>query len=897
MSVRNLDALLKPRAVALVGASRRAGSVGRVLAANLFNSGFDGPVMPVTPTHRSVEGVLAYRSLAELPETPDLCVIATPPDTVPGLVSEAAARGARAAVVITAGFSGDQRGRELQQAMLEAAQPHLLRIVGPNCLGIMVPGAGLNASFAHLHPRRGGIAFIAQSGAVLTSVLDWADARGIGFSHLLSVGDMSDVDFGDLLDYLAIDAETRAILLYIEAVTHARKFLSAARAASRIKPVIVIKAGRRAEGAQAAASHTGALAGSDAAYEAAFRRAGMLRVANLDELFDAVETLALARPVQGNRLAILSNGGGIGVLATDALVAAGGKLAELAPATIEALDRVLPRIWSKANPIDIIGDADGGRYAKSLEILLGDKGADAVLILNCPTAIASSTEAAQAVIETLRGADRCVLTSWLGEATAREARRRFSAARIPSYDTPGAAVRAFMHMVDYRHNQEMLTQTPPSIPRRFSPDIDRVRGIVTAALSTEREWLTEPEAKDVLDAYGIPVVPTHIAETPQAAAALAAQTFGPVALKIHSPDITHKSDVGGVALDLETPGAVAEAATRMLARVRETKPGARIEGFTVQPMVRRPGAHELIVGVSEDRQFGPLILFGQGGTAVEVLEDTALALPPLNMHLAREVMERTRVHQLLKGYRGRPGVAFEALALTLVKVSQLVIDIDELAELDINPLLADEYGVVALDARVRVRPAPPGPPAQRLAIRPYPKRLERLFVLPDGRELILRPVRPEDEPQFQELFSHLSPDDIRMRFFAPKKALTHPMAARLTQIDYDREMALVVAQRGLAGQAEVYGAVHLAADPDNERAEFAILVRSDMVGLGLGPLLMQRAIEYARERGIGQIFGDVLRDNHPMLRLCDLLGFRRRPDPEDPGVLHVWLDLADAESP
>ena len=891
MSIRNLDALFHPRSIALIGASRQAGSVGQVLARNLFHSGFDGPVMPVHPKHRSVEGVLAYPSIAALPETPDLCVIATPPDTVPGLIAEAGARGARAAVVITAGFGElGAAGKALEQAMLEAARPHLLRIVGPNCLGVMVPGIGLNASFAHVQPRRDSIAFVTQSGAILTSILDWAHDRGIGFSHLVSMGGMADVDFGDLLDYLATDTSTRAILLYVEAVTYARKFMSAARAASRLKPVVVIKAGRHTEGAKAAASHTGALAGSDKAYDAAFCRAGMLRVGDLDEMFDAAETLALARPVDGDRLAILTNGGGIGVLATDTLIDLGGSLAELAPDTIDALNHALPPTWSRGNPVDIIGDANGERYAKAMEILLRDKSADALLVLNCPTAVASSSDAAQAVIDTLGQSRRCVLTSWLGETTARDARRLLAADHIPTYDTPGDAVRAFMHMVTHRRNQDMLTQTTPSIPEHFTPDIAAVRKAVADALADGREWLNETEAKAVLAAYAIPVTPTRIAADADAAAEAAARIGGPVALKILSRDITHKSDVGGVVLNLSTPAAVREAAVAMAKRVAEQRPEARLDGFTVQPMVNRPRAHELIAGVIEDRQFGPLILFGQGGTAVEVVDDTALALPPLNMHLANEVIGRTRVARLLRGYRDRPPAAMDALALALVKLAQLATDIAEIIELDVNPLLADENGVLALDTRIRVRAAPPGPAARRLAIRPYPKELES-FVTVEGVELIIRPVRPEDEPQFQHLFTHLSPSAVRLRFFAPKRYLGHPMAARMTQIDYDREMALVVAERGLAGTAEVYGVVHLSADPDNERAEYAIMVRSDKTGLGLGRLLMRRIIDYARDRGTGEVFGEVLRDNERMRRMCALFGFEQTASAEDPGLVHVSLRL------
>ncbi|TVR99895.1 MAG: GNAT family N-acetyltransferase [Rhodospirillales bacterium] len=896
MSIRNLDYLFKPRSVALIGASKTPSSVGAVLAHNLFSSGFDGPIMPVNPRHRAIEGVLAYPDVESLPEPADLAVIATPRATVPGVVADLAARGTRGVIIVTAGLNGNGDddaggdGGSLRQQVLDAARPHTLRVIGPNCLGIMVPGVGLNASFAHTTPSGGHLAFVAQSGAIVTSVLDWAAARSIGFSHMVSLGDMSDVDFGDMLDYLAQDPGVRGILLYIEAITHARKFMSAARAASRVKPVIVVKAGRSAAGAEAAASHTGALAGMDAVYDAAFRRAGMLRVADLGGLFGAVETLGMGRTPRGDRLAILSNGGGVGVMATDSLVDYGGRLAELGPATIEALDQVLPPTWSHANPVDIIGDAPGERYAKTLEILLKEPEADAVLVLNCPIAVVSGAEAAEAVIRTVGKSKACVLTSWLGEEAPRQARRMFAEHNIPTFFTPERAVRAFMDLVNYRRNQEALMQTPPSVSEEFEPDTGSARELIAKAVAEGREWLTEPEAKQVLSAYGVPVVPTFIAEDPRAAGVIAARQTGPVALKILSEDITHKSDVGGVALDLRTPAAVRDAAEAMLERVRKRTPDAKVEGFTVQPMIDRPDAFELIIGIMVDRLFGPVILFGHGGTAVEIRDDTAIALPPLNLNLARELMSRTRVHGLLKGFRGRPPAALEDIALTLIKVSQLVIDFAEVVELDINPLLADEFGVTALDARIRVKAAT-GAPGERLAIRPYPRDLEEAIALPDGRRLLLRPVRPEDEPAFVDMFSRMSPEDIRMRFFAPKKELSHALAARLTQIDYDREMALVLAEPGLAGKSELYGGVRIAADPDGEKAEYAITVRSDMAGQGLGPLLMRRIIDYSRRRGIKEIFGEVLRDNKPMLKVCQVFKFTQKTNPDDPSIIEVRLTL------
>ena len=891
MSIRNLDVLFQPRSIALIGASKARASMGAVLAHNLFNSGFTGPIMPVNPKHRAIEGVLTYPDAASLPEVPDLAVIATPPDTVPGLIDEFGGRGTRAAVVITAGFGegGDAAGGTLRQAMLEAAGRYTLRIIGPNCIGVMVPSCGLNAGFAHIAPKPGHLAFVAQSGAIATSVLDWATSRGIGFSHVVSLGDMCDVDFGDMLDYLTGEADVRAILLYIEAVTHARKFMSAARAAARIKPVVVIKAGRHPAAARAVASHTGAMAGQDAVYDAAFRRAGMLRVHDIGDLFGAVETLGMGQAPKGDRLAILTNGGGIGVMAVDALLDRGGRLAPLGDETLRALDAFLPRTWSHGNPVDIIGDAPGERYAKALEILLKEPNADAILVLKCPTAVASSEDAARAVIDTVGGSRRCVLTCWLGEDAPQQARNLFSKHRIPTYYTPERAVRAFIDMLKYRRNQEALTQTPASVPEDFEPDMAAARRIIDHALTEGREWLGEPEAKAVLEAYRIPVVAVRTAADPRAAAAAAAAVAGQVVLKILSPDITHKSDVGGVVLDLRAPSAVRDAAEAMLERVRQRVPNAHIDGFTVQPMVERPDALELIVGASEDSQFGPVILFGHGGTAAEIIGDTALALPPLNMHLAREVIERTRVFGLLEGFRGRPAAAIDDIALTLIKVSQLIIDFAEVVELDINPLLADEFGVLALDARLRVRKSDQ-PPAKRLAIRPYPKELEEVLSLPDGRIFLLRPVRPEDEPAFQRLFEKLSPEDIRMRFFAPKKALSHPFAARLTQIDYDREMALVLAEAGTAG-GEIFGVVHISADPDGECAEYAILLRSDMAGLGLGPLLTRRIIDYSRERGLRELYGEVLRENRPMLRICELFKFERTSKAEDPAVVEVRLKL------
>lgn len=893
MSVRNLDRLFKPASIALIGASNKPRSIGAVVAANLFTGGFDGPIMPVNPHERSIRSAVNYPSVDALPTMPDLAVLCTPPATVPGLIAELGARGTKAAVVITAGFGegGDAEGKALTQRMLDAARPHLIRIVGPNCLGLMVPQAHVNASFVHVAPLPGDLAFISQSGAIATSIVDWATHRGIGFSHIVSLGNMADVDFGDLLDYLAADPETRAILLYVESVTFARKFMSAARAAARSKPVVVIKAGRTAAAAKAASSHTGALAGSDAVYDAAFRRAGMLRVFNLAELFDAVETLASGLRIDGPRLAILTNGGGIGVLATEALDDEGGVVADLSAETVQALNRALPPTWSHGNPVDIIGDAPGQRYADALSALLSDPGQDAVLVLNCPTAVADSVEAAQAVVETLQARGRSpVLTSWLGDGAAAEARRLFAGRRVPSYETPSQAVRAFMHLVRYKQNQELLMQTPPATVGKTAPDVEAARRIIDAVLKEGRSWLTEPEAKAVLETYGIPTVETVIAGNAAEAAEAARRIGRPVALKILSPDITHKSDLGGVQLGLTTPEAVAEAAERMAESIAGARPDARLEGFTVQRMADMPDAHELILGIADDAVFGPVLLFGQGGTEVEVVDDKAVSLPPLNHVLARDAMARTRVWKLLQGYRSRPPADLDAIAEVLIALSRMVGDLSELVELDINPLLADQTGVLALDARIRVRPPPPAG-TKRLAIRAYPQHLEKTAVLRDGRACTIRPIRPEDEPLLQAMLGKSTAEDIRLRFFTPMKRLTHEVAARLSQIDYDREMALIATVPADEGAEEMLGVVRIAADPDNERAEYGIMVRSDLKGQGLGYLLMEEIIDYARNRGLRQIHGEVLRENTTMLQMARELGFTVTGTSEDPSLMKVTVDL------
>lgn len=888
MSIRHLDVLFSPETIALIGASNQPGSVGAVLARNLLCAGFAGPVLTVNPNERAIRSTLNYHSVSELPLTPDLAIIATPPESVPGLIKELGERGCRAAVVITAGFGeGEQAdGKALQQAMLEAARPYLMRIVGPNCLGILAPHKGINASFAHLTPLKGDIAFVTQSGAVATSILDWASARGIGFSYIISLGAMSDVDFGDVLDFLALDPKTHSILLYVEAISDARKFLSAARMASRNKPVVVVKAGRSDEGAKAALSHTGALAGSDAIYDAAFRRAGMLRVKTLDELFQAAGTLATGIRVQGDRLAILTNGGGVGVLAVDELIDVGGHLAELSEATLARLNAVLPKAWSHANPVDILGDASGQRYAEAVNVLLDERGADALFVINCPVAVTDSLEAAQALITTLEKHRLPVLTCWLGEGAPAEARRLFAEKRIPSYGTPEQAVRAFLHLSSYCRNQRALMETPASVSDLITIDTTSANAIIDRVTDEGRSVLTEPEASAVLAAYGIPTVPAMLARTPEEASHAAEQLGFPVVLKILSRDISHKSDIGGVQLNLASSEAVSLAAENMLRVIHHEAPTARVDGFNVQPMIRRPGAHELILGVAEDRVFGPVILFGQGGKAVEVIGDRVVGLPPLNSLLAQDMISSTRISRLLKGYRDRPAADLEAITLTLIKLSQLASDLERVVELDINPLLADASGVMALDARIVIRSSQ----RQRLpmAIRPYPKQLAQTITTRSGQAYCLRPIRPEDESALVHMLGQSSPSDVRLRFFAAIRKFDHAFAARLTQIDYDREMAFVAIP---SGSDEIVGVVRLSADPDKEKAEFAVMVRSDFKGTGLGYSLMQQIIDFARMNAIKQLFADVLRENHPMLKMVKEFGFLVLPTNHQADSVTVVLNL------
>ncbi|NHZ65416.1 bifunctional acetate--CoA ligase family protein/GNAT family N-acetyltransferase [Massilia genomosp. 1] len=892
MSVRNLHQLFAPTSVAIIGASARPHSVGATVLRNVIEGGFAGAIYPVNPKYDSLAGLRVYARVSSLPAAPDLAIICTPPSTVPGIVRQLGEAGTRAAIILTAGLSGmhDSGARSLRQAALDAAKPYVLRLLGPNSVGLLVPGIGLNASFAHTGALPGKIAFVSQSGAMVTGVLDWARSRGIGFSKFISLGEGADIDFGDLLDYLASDPGTSAILLYMEDVRHARKFMSAARAAARSKPTVLLKAGRVAEGAKAAASHTGALAGSDDVYDAAIRRAGMLRVHGTEELFAAVATLAHARALFGERVAIFSNGGGPGVMATDAVVCGKGSMAQLAPDTVARLDAMLPATWSRANPVDILGDAPAQRYVDVLNILLKDPQADAILFIHAPTAIVPSADIARALAPIASASSRNILACWLGGDAVAEARAIFTEAGIPSFGTPEEAVSAYLQIVQYRRNQNLLMQVPPAASDDGATDPQAARALVRKALAEGRTLLSEPETKSVLAAYGVAVVQTRSTQSVDEAVAAAEAIGFPVALKIVSPDITHKSDMGGVALDLDDAEAVRAVALRMNKRLAELRPDARLEGFSVQRMARRPEAHELIIGVATDPVFGPVILFGQGGIAVEVTADHAVALPPLNVVLARDLISRTRVAKLLAGYRNRPPANMDAIIATLMRISHMVADLPEMVELDINPLLVDSEGALALDARMRVALADHSASSlDRLAIRPYPRELEDRIDW-CGETLLLRPIQPEDGPAHVAMFNALSDDDVRYRMFVRVRELNASQLARFTQIDYDREMAFIATRPGPDGVNETLGVARVVCDPDNIAAEFAVTVRSDLKGHGLGYVLMEKLIAYCRSRGTREIVGEALPQNTRITKLARKLGFEIGKAAED-GSVHMRLTL------
>jgi len=875
-----LEPILNPRGVAVFGASDRPGALGTTVLANLIEAGYEGAIIPVNPSHDSVQGLACRAELVHPAEPVDLAVIATPAATVPDILRQCGATGVQGAVILSAGFGDNApNGPRLRQEIVEIAEDHRIRLVGPNCLGLMRPSIGLNATFSHNQALPGHLALISQSGAMVTAVLDWATERGIGFSAIASTGDAADIDFGEVLDYLAMDRKTSGILLYIEGIRDARRFLTGLRAAARLKPVIVLKSARHDTGAKAAATHTGAMIAGDDVFDAALTRAGVVRVERISQWFSAAQTLASRLTLHGDHLLLLTNGGGPGVMAADRATDLDIPMAEPSPETLAALDHVLPSHWSRANPVDILGDATPSRYAEALKVCLADDHVHMLVVMLTPQAMTDPTGCAREVIEQVhaqRSHHKPVVACWMGESLVAEARALFDEAGIPNFASPEAAVEALSYLLTHRRNQKLLLQTPAPLTDDSPPDIEGARMILDAARRAERRVLTSREAKAVLQAFRIPAEQAILARDADEAMVAAEGLGFPVALKVSAPTMTHKSDVGGVRLNLHDARAVREEAGEMLERLREAYPDVEIEGVTVERMAAVGHPRELLVGVSRDPVFGPVIAFGMGGTAVEVIRDRALALPPLNTVLIRRLIDQTRAAILLGPFRNAPGVERHAVEQVLLRISEMVCELPEVGAIDINPLLAGEDGVSAVDARIELSDQPPKLDAYaHMAIYPYPMHFQREETLADGTSITLRPIRPEDAEIEQAFVRGLSRESRYMRFMRVLNELTPEMLVRFTQIDYDREMAFI-ALHETDGTEEQIGVARYNMEPDGETAEFALVVGDDWQARGLGTALLRILVEYARLRGVRELFGDVLERNAGMRGLGARLGFEEQ---------------------
>ncbi|HEU4369662.1 MAG TPA: bifunctional acetate--CoA ligase family protein/GNAT family N-acetyltransferase [Methylomirabilota bacterium] len=890
-----LDAIFAPRNVAVIGATERAGSVGRMLVRNLVASPFGGAILPVTPTRASVLGIKAYPSVAAVPEPVDLAVVVTPAATVPGVVADCVRAGVRGAIVISAGFKETgPDGIELERRILDEARRGRMRLVGPNCLGVMSPHTGLNATFANAMAMPGRVAFISQSGALCTAVLDWSLREHVGFSAFVSLGSMLDVGWGDLILYFGDDARTQAIVIYMETIGDARAFLSAAREVALRKPIIVIKPGRTEGAARAAASHTGSMAGSDEVVDAAFLRCGVVRVTHIDELFQLAESLAKQPRPRGPRLAIVTNAGGPAVIATDALLLNGGQLAPLSAETLAALDRVLPPHWSHANPVDVLGDADADRYAAVLDVVARDSTTDGLLVVLTPQAMTDPTQTAERLRPYAAVAGKPLLASWMGGVDIAAGEAILNRSNIPTFAHPDTAARVFDHMWRYTETLRALYETPALAP--VGSEDHRQHGqataLVEAARGARRVLLTEVESKRLLAAYGIPTVETRVAAGADTAAAAAAELGFPVAVKLHSETVTHKTDVGGVRLGVADAEAVRQAYAAIEAGVRAARGDGHFQGVTVQPMVRLEG-YELIVGSTIDPQFGPVLLFGAGGQLVEVLGDRALGLPPLTTTLARRMMERTRIFTALRGIRGRPPVDLARLEEVLVRVSHLVVEQPWVKELDINPLLASPEAVVALDARV-VLHAPDTPAAElpRPAIRPYPVEYVAPWRAKDGTRFSIRPIRPEDEPLMAAFHATLSARSVYLRYLSPialSQRVAHARLSSICFVDYDRDVVLVAEREG--AERAIVAVGRLSKLHWRDEAEFALLVSDALQRQGLGSELLRRLVGIGRREKLRRIVGYVSAENADMLRVARAAGFQTRRSPHDPTLVDAWLDL------
>jgi acetyltransferase len=893
MGPHYLSRLLSAQSIAIIGASERPDSVGGRVLANMIAMGYEGALYPVNPAREQVMGLRCYPDLDAIDRPPELAVVITPAKTVPKILRQCAQVGTPGAIVLSAGFGeAGPEGERLQRDMLEAAAEGRVRIIGPNCLGVIRPSQKINATFSRNTAMPGHLALVSQSGAICTAILDWAEGEQVGFSLVASIGDAADVDFGDVLDFLALDPETRSILLYVEGIRHARRFMSGLRAAARMKPVVVIKAGRHAEGCRAAMSHTGALIGADDVFDAALERAGAVRARTVEQLFSAARMLSGGARVRNNRLAIVTNAGGPGVMATDRAVELDTAIADLAPGTLDKLNGALPAAWSKGNPVDILGDADAGRYQAAVGACLEDEGVDGMLVMLTPQAMTDADTVAEVVIEAGRSAAKPVLACWMGGQYVEAARARFAEAGVPHFRTPEASVEAFAYLAAYERNQRLLLQVPGPLSDRSRADVESARMIIEGALSEGRRMLDSMESKAVLSAFHIPVTQTLIART-ASEALVAASTVGyPVAMKIASPDITHKSDVGGVRLNISGADSVRRHFLEMTRHAKEARPEAHIEGVTLERMYAGDYGRELMIGVLRDPVFGPVISFGSGGISVEVLQDRAVALPPLNETIIRNMIGRTRVARMLRGFRHMPPVDTTALERVLLRISEMVCELPHIQELDINPLIAGEEGLAAVDARIAVD----FPPVEadhygHMAIHPYPAALVQRWHLPDGTPVTVRPIRPEDAAIEQAFVRGLSERTRYFRFMQAVHELTPQMLVRFTQIDYDREMAFIAVVENEKGKEQQVAVVRYTTNPDQRSCEFALVVADEWQGLGIGTHMMQSLMQVARNRGLRLMEGEVLADNMNMMSLMRRLDFAIRSRPWDEGVVWVGKEL------
>ncbi|PIU17424.1 MAG: GNAT family N-acetyltransferase [Gallionellales bacterium CG08_land_8_20_14_0_20_59_87] len=888
MGKHYLNPLFAPRSVAVFGASDRPDSVGQIVFQNMLQCGFKGKLYPINAKNTEIQGQRAYKSIGEISEPVELVVVATPPQTVPGILEECGLQGVKAAIIITAGFGeAGSEGAALEKELVEVARRFKIRLIGPNCLGVMRPSIGLNATFNKGGSNTGSIAFVSQSGALCTAILDWAQSNDVGFSSVVSLGSSTDVDFGEILDYLVSDPLTSSILMYIEGIRNARSFMSALRAAARIKPVILVKVGRHAAGSKAAMSHTASLVGADDVFDAAVSRAGVVRVKTVTQLFTAAKALSCGfRPV-GNRLAIVTNGGGPGVMATDRAADLGLSMAVLSEATIENLNQHLPPNWPHSNPVDIIGDAQADRYHHAVKACLDDENVDGVLAILTPQAMTKPLESAQAMIELANSHSKPLLTCWMGETQVAEARTAFAKAHRPHFRTPEPAVEVFSHLSAYYRNQKLLMQMPGPSAHHDEPDVESARLIIESAMQEHRKVLSEMESKALLAAFNIPVARTMVAHSPNEALLIAQQLGFPVAMKINSPDITHKSDAGGVMLNLRNAHEVRAAYQHIIDSVQLNRPNARVEGISIEPMIVKANGRELMIGVTTDPVFGPVITFGAGGTSVEIMGDRAIALPPLNSFLARELIQGTRIAKMLGPFRNMLPANMAALEDVLLRVSEMVCELPLLKEMDINPLILDEQGVLAADARVVVEYRQPGTDRYaHMAIYPYPTHLVSQWQLVDGTDIVIRPIRPEDADLVKRFVHDLSDESKYFRFMNSVQELTEEMLARLTQIDYSREMALVAVTQDQSPETEL-GVARYAINPDGLSCEFALVVANNIAGKGLGQRLMIALMEAARSKGLEVIEGEVLSHNHNMLKLMNRIGFSIKPHAEDTGIMQV----------